>query len=275
MAQQNPAVSIRLRRALRLIHRANFGRYATNRYIAQARTQLELVAKAGNSTAMYWLGMFYHDGWGVAQNDQLMIHWLKKAAAAGHRKAAYNIGVAYDTGTGVAKNLTKSFRYYHQAANAGKVEAMHATGTFYYWGEGVQQDYAKARNWFRKSARHGHADSMCELGRLYQRSVSGYQSHRWATYWFRRAVEAGSTKAHTFLGLEYTISKNWEQARHYLEAATELSQSDAMYFLGLWAEEGWSSPSNLVDARFWFRQAAELHHEKAALHLALLEGEEF
>jgi len=47
-----------------------------------------------------------------------------------------------------------------------------------------------------------------------------------------------------------------------------------MYILGIWAEEGWNSSENLADALFWFRHAAQLGLERAALRVAKLHGEE-
>jgi TPR repeat protein len=48
-----------------------------------------------------------------------------------------------------------------------------------------------------------------------------------------------------------------------------------MYALGLWAAEGWAGLENAADALFWFEQAAQLGHERAALRVAELQGEQF
>ena len=45
---------------------------------------LELAAKQGHADAMHWLGRCYIEGKGLAQNVDMGIMWLSKAAASGH-----------------------------------------------------------------------------------------------------------------------------------------------------------------------------------------------
>ena len=266
-----------MKHLIQVINRANFGRYTTNRFLADTAARLQLLAQAGDAQATYHLGMLHWDGWGVPQNKERGLALLRTAAEAGVLNAAYNLAVAYDNGYFVAKSHYKAFVYYAQAARLCSVEAMHAVGSFYYWGQGVEQDYGKARRWYRKSARWGYAEGMCDLGRCYQRGVGGLKSSRWAIYWFRKAVRAGCNRAQTWLGLAYACepSQDWQQARHWLEQAAEHQHSHAMYSLGIWAEDGWNDQENLADAAFWFQSAAALGHERAALRLAELRGELF
>ena len=261
-----------MKHIIQVINRANFGRYSTNRYLASAAVQLELLVRSGNAQAMYRLGLLYWDGWGVAQDKARGIELFIAAAAGGICNAAYNLAIAYDKGYHVSQSYYQSFQYYAQAAKLGNIEAIHAIGSFYYWGQGVDRDYTKAWLWYRKSAKLDYADGMCDLGRCYQRGVGGSKSQRWAIYWFQKAGSAGCTRAQTWLGLAYTCEPNedWPQARYWLERAAENQHSHAMYVLGIWAEDGWNDQENLADASFWFQHAAGLGHERAALRLAEL-----
>jgi TPR repeat protein len=266
-----------MKHLIQVINRANFGRYSTNRFLSQAAARLEVLGQAGNTQALYRLGMLYWDGRGIQQNRERGLELLHTAAEGGVLNAIYNLAVAYDNGYSVAKSYYKAFSYYAQAAQLGSVEAIHAVGSFYYWGQGVAQDYGKARHWYRKSAKRGYMDGMYDLGRCYQRGVGGPKSQRWAIYWLRRAVYAGCNHAKTWLGLEYACQpiEDWQQARYWLEQAAENQYSHAMYILGIWAEDGWNDQQNMADATFWFQHAAALGHERAALRLAELQGEMF
>ncbi len=221
--------------------------------------------------------MLSWDGWGVAQNRERALHLLQKAAETGHRTAQYNLGVIYDNGCEVAKSHYQAFRYFSQAARQGCQDSMQCIGSFYYSGEGVAQDYAKARYWYRKSALLGHVDAMCDLGRCFQRGVGGRKNQRQTLLWLTKAVEGGSVCAITWLGLEYSCKpvQDWPKARHWLEKAAEREQAHAMYILGTWEESGWTANVNVADALFWFKKAALLGHDKAALHVAELLGEQF
>jgi TPR repeat protein len=265
------------KRLIQLINRANFGRYTTDRFISQIAVLLEIPAKEGDIIAIYWLGMLSWDGWGIPQNRERALSYLQTAAEGGHRTAQYNLGVAYDNGYNVEKSYYKAFLYYSQSAKQDCKDSMHCIGSLYYWGQGTAQDYTKARYWYRKSAKLGHVDAMCDLARCYQRGVGGNKNQHLAIAWFKQAIAAGSIRATTWLGLEYSSKpiEDWQQARRWLERAAELEQAHAMYFLGLWAQDGWTDAPNPADALFWFRQAAQLGHAHAALSEAQLEGEFF
>ena len=221
--------------------------------------------------------MLYWDGWGVAQNQARALHLLRSAAELGHRTAQYNLGIAYDNGHELGKSYYQAFRYFAQAARQGCEDAMHSVGSFYQTGEGIAQDYTKARYWYRKSARLGQTDAMCDLGRCYQRGVGGRKNQRQAIRWFTKAVGGGNVRAMTWLGLAYAHKpvENWPMARHWLEQAAEHQQSHAMYVLGIWAAEGRTDQENYADASFWFKKATRMGHDKAALRLAELHGEQF
>ncbi|GAB3636384.1 hypothetical protein GCM10027422_19740 [Hymenobacter arcticus] len=269
--------SFLMKELIQFINRTHFGQYSNKRLLTQAVARLEALAQKHNPQAMYRLGMLYWDGYGVPQDRERAIPLLQAAAEVGILNAVFNLAMAYDNGYGVAQSHYKAFQYYMQAARLGNARAIHAIGSFYCWGQGVDQDYQKARHWYRRSAKLGYADAMCDLGRCHQRGVGGPKSPRWAIYWFQKAVRAGCLRAQAWLGLAYACEpiEDWKQARYWLEQAAENQQSQGMYILGVWAESGWNDQENLADASFWFQQAAALGHERAALQLALLQGETF
>lgn len=89
----------------------------------QARERYELAAAAGNSEAMWDLGVIYEFGKGVTQDYQQARQWYEKAAAAGHATAMERIGVIYEKGHGVAKDYQQARQWYEKAFVAGDDDA--------------------------------------------------------------------------------------------------------------------------------------------------------
>jgi hypothetical protein len=75
-------------------------------------------AESGDSSAQFWLGAAYEQGWFGKANYQKALVWLKKAAAHGHPDAQVSLGQMYEDG------------------------------------ERIQQDYARAAYWYRTAAKH-------------------------------------------------------------------------------------------------------------------------
>ena len=64
----------------------------------------EFSAKAGNSTAQYFLGIMHSLGQGVQKNTEKAIYWFRLAADQGNLESIYRLGVAYFNGEGAPQN---------------------------------------------------------------------------------------------------------------------------------------------------------------------------
>jgi uncharacterized protein len=89
-----------------------------------ARQWYQKAADAGNTDAMYNLGLLYRDGHGVAQDYGKAREWLQKAIDAGNANAMTNLGWVYENGPGVAHDYVKACEWYQKAANAGDAFGM-------------------------------------------------------------------------------------------------------------------------------------------------------
>ncbi len=47
------------------------------------------LAKEGDAEAMYYIGLMYYEGWGVAKSEQEAIKWWKKSQNRGNLDAKY------------------------------------------------------------------------------------------------------------------------------------------------------------------------------------------
>jgi len=88
-------------------------------------------AATSNSTAQYYLGLFYGGGSFVPKDDTQSALWLLKAAQNDHPDAQYMLARAYEFGTGVEKNWDTAFHWYSQAAENGSTDAQSSVCEFY------------------------------------------------------------------------------------------------------------------------------------------------
>jgi len=79
--------------------------YTTGDY-AKALTEFQALADQGNMQAQYFLGLFYHNGFGVKRNQAEALKWFEKAAKQGEVQSQYYAGIMYEAGHGAAKDLT-------------------------------------------------------------------------------------------------------------------------------------------------------------------------
>ncbi len=72
---------------------------------AKALTEFQALADQGNMDGQYFLGFFYHNGFGVKANQAEAVKWFQKAAQQGDPRSQYYAGIIYATGKGITKDL--------------------------------------------------------------------------------------------------------------------------------------------------------------------------
>jgi len=76
---------------------------------------------------------------------------FRKAAKAGDSAALWNLGMLYMMGQGVEKDAAFACKCWFKAAKEGETRAMSCLGIAYQQGEGVEKDMEKGEAWMRKS----------------------------------------------------------------------------------------------------------------------------
>jgi hypothetical protein len=79
----------------------------TNGDYAKALAEFKAVSEQGNVDGTYFVGMFYHNGYGVARDEAEAYKWFSKAAQMGDPRAQYYLGIMTAGGKGVAKDPVK------------------------------------------------------------------------------------------------------------------------------------------------------------------------
>jgi hypothetical protein len=83
------------------------------------------LAKAGDAQAQFSLGWMYHNGYGLAIDDDQTLHWWEQAAAQQLADAAFALGMlfSFGDGGGIERDVPRAANHYLQAARLGHEEA--------------------------------------------------------------------------------------------------------------------------------------------------------
>jgi septal ring-binding cell division protein DamX len=121
-------------------------------------------------------------------------HW-QKLIEEGRPEGVFFLGVMYAEGKGVAQDHTKAFALYTEAAEKDFAPAQYNLGNQYATGEGVTQDFSKAEFWWTKAAERGLVPAQVNLGNLYYHGAGGAKNAALARKWLTLAADKGSADA--------------------------------------------------------------------------------
>ncbi len=189
-------------------------------------------AEMGSSDAQYQMWHFYRKGNGVAQNEDIALQWLKKAAHNGNMYALLDLAKYYETATLTRRaDLFKAVETYKKAEAAGygyagvwlkKIEpyvnkiaadqndldAIVDLGQVYL----VEGRYITALFWFELAARSNHPDGLLKAGSLYE--------------------EPTRSKSFTEPEKPTGIPQDLKKTYHYYKRSADLGNEYAQYRMG-------------------------------------------
>lgn len=122
---------------------------------ATALREWQPLAEQGDALAQYHVGLLYHKGRGVPQDDVQARKWYANAAAQGQAKAQFSLGTLYFNGEGGPKDYQQALRWFRLLANQGEALAQTKLGIMYDDGEGVPKDKVQAYTWISLAATNG------------------------------------------------------------------------------------------------------------------------
>jgi TPR repeat protein len=191
---------------------------------AQALKIFRSLADQGDASAQYNIGVMYHKGQGVTQNNQEAVKWLKLSAVQGLRYAQSNLGYMYLNGYGVTQDHQEALKLFRLAAAQGDTMAQTNIGWMYHMGQGVTQNYQEALKWYRLAAAQGNDLAHNNIGMMYHMGQGVTQDHQEALKWYRLAAAQGDATAIENLklpqmlaaaarqsnGSQYSSNSNWQ-----------------------------------------------------------------
>jgi len=244
-------------------------------------SKLKSAAEAGDSSAQVALGRAHQNGQGVEENDAIAVDWYRKAALAGSSEGQNDLGVMYMNGWGVEKNKEEAVHWYRLAAKQKNAHAMFNLGAAYYNGDGVGINDVSAAAWFVLAKENGsekaadavqraqtdlHADTldgaMLHIAEMY---IKGDRQE--ATKYLRTSAGHGDVPSQILLAQllmtgDGTVA-DYTEARHWCEAASKTSKSNAGFCLGEQYRRGLGGPRDAKKALNLIRVAADAGNVEA------------
>ena len=151
--------------------------------LKESTYHLRIAARQDNATAMLLYALACRHGWGMRQNPEEGVKWLRKAMdsasieleydgdSAGHRRqgdvseqktrraqfalSVYELGVSHMNGWGIEQDKTLALRCFEIASDWGDADAMAEAGFCYTQGVGCKKDLKKAAKYYRKAEAMG------------------------------------------------------------------------------------------------------------------------
>ncbi|MCJ1287354.1 hypothetical protein MMC26_006703 [Xylographa opegraphella] len=150
--------------------------------LKESTYHLRIAARQNNATAMLLYALACRHGWGMRQNPEEGVKWLRKAMDSSieldhndersdrggqvdvtERKtrraqfalSVYELGVSHMNGWGTEQDKALALRCFEIASDWGDADAMAEAGFCYAKGVGCKKDLKKAANYYRKAEAKG------------------------------------------------------------------------------------------------------------------------
>ena len=150
--------------------------------------------------------------------------WLP-LAKQGNYTLQYNIGIMLKTGQGVQVDVTQSKKWLELSAEQGYAPAQKSLGDIFLFGRGVVNDYSKATKWYRLAAEQNHASAQKSLGANYEYGLGVPQNNEKAYMWYVIALLNGNQTAGEYLG-QIKVSMTAEEISKAIYNARVCMNSD-------------------------------------------------
>jgi len=134
--------------------------------------ETQRLAREGDSSAQFDLGLMYYKGQGVGQDFSQAMKWFKMAAEHGIPEAQFNLGIMYSDEKANWHSFTEAMKWFQKAARQDYPKAQYNIGVMYIMGEGVSPSYIKAYAWLSLAYAHGEQRAKNVLLKLNNKMTS-------------------------------------------------------------------------------------------------------
>ena len=126
----------------------------------------EEAAKSSQIDAIFYLGVFYEKGIGVAKDPAKAISLYQQAEERNYAQAFYELARCYREGIAVEADPAKALSFLEKAADANYPKGVFDLAVAYDKGDGVDKDLAKALTLYKKAVQLGELSGATALVRL-------------------------------------------------------------------------------------------------------------
>lgn len=199
------------------------------------------------------------------------VSWIKKAAEKGYRQWQCNLGNCLFYGNGVEKDIVAANQWYGKSAEQGCDKAQFNLGLSYYKGEGVVKDYTKAMHWFKKASEQGDADAQLHIGRCLEEMNASNEDIVAA---YKKSAEMGNSEAMYFLGKwcqdgDKGLTVDIQESFRWWKKAAEIGRSQAQCAIGDCYDFGKGAAEDKIEALKWYKRSASKDYIPAVYILGL------
>lgn len=245
--------------------------YNLNKDVYKAAYWLEKAAANGNSQGMFYIGLCYENGLGVAVNETKALEYYYSAAQLGHVDAMASMGYAYLMGEGVEEDYSVAYQYLKPAADQNSTLALGCLGDMYYYGLGFEEDDQKAMQLYKSAADLGHTYSMCQLADMYIYTET--PNYDMAYKYYKQAADKDSARGQCGLGdcwaYGYGVDKNNYLAFQWYKKSADNYYPEGLYNLAYCYLDGTGVSKNGSEYIKLLEQASELGYTDAKSDLAV------
>ncbi|EFC47957.1 TPR repeat protein [Naegleria gruberi] len=194
---------------------------------------------------------FYSFGIGIGSDPDEALKWYLKYAENSNDDdgvVAHQIGGIYFE---YKKDIPQALKWWNKSAEKDNTEAQYSLGTIYMNGDGVEKDVKKGMALLEDSARLGNSDAQNTVGAIYLEGEDSIEIDlNKAKDFLIAAAEAEDTDALYNLGILAENEKRFEEAMQWYKKALDMGNTAAAYPLG----------------RFYFQGLVAPKDEKKAIH---------
>lgn len=228
----------------------------------RAFKQFKQAADRGHAASMYRLGVMYHDGDGVAVDEDVSFFWTRQAAEKGCRDAYGFLADKYYYGTGCRKDLEKSLEWMEKAREANK----------------ANQGYRDNVNFLRAEMERERIKT--EIQPLIDKGMEAYRKEDYATAvsYFTRAAGKNDPTGLNNLSVCYANGQGVEvdkvRSFELMKKAADMDYRPACRTLAMKYREGNGVAKDINLAAVWAKKAVELDGESPEYKRTLEEIEQ-
>ena len=230
--------------------------YNQGRYRDAIPIFAELV-KYKYAPSLYYVGICYRDGTGLAHNAELAYEFLSAAAERNHSIAQYELAEYIENGE-VQCDEAEVHRLYESAAALDEPRALLVLAHRYRDGVFVAQDSTEYRHFLQKSAQQQNPEALYEYGALLiAENLNGRE-------YIKQAALLKNEAALLYMMDEEDKAANYREAYLYAKALSELGNHHGTKVMADYYYEGKGVSRDRSLAKDLYRDAANAGNEEAA-----------
>ncbi len=253
----------------------NRGTPILQRDFAKFRRGLAIAAQNGSANAMMGLAGFYNQDSAKQLYRDSAVYWYKMAAIHGNTFSMLMLGQLYAKDSTMLNHADSSVVWYKKAANAGNSSAMLSLGAHYVRDSANKASITEAIYWYQQAANANNPYAYSFLGFLYRNGrFHTHQDFALSAYYYYKGMRLGNASCKN--GVAYNLYKGLNKKQDYDSAfllyhqlAMYTKDANAMYFTGIFYENGYGTERNWDSSAYWLKRAEALHYKAATDEMAI------